>query len=327
MNLSEERFRRLVRLFSDDPRMLKYLCLEAAWTAWPRRTRVLPLSWELPRDTLARTFIRWPTAMGLADGSVWEPKLKAALAAHVPIVPAPISQPLAKILVFDLVVAGRASRIALDYRDTHHIPEEYAGLADVYFKLQYSRDGYPWDNVLPGGYVVGRQKFYRYLAHLRSLAGRGPLFEVYGRFGFRREEVRRPIVHRLEEQELFDYAGGMGTVLYSQSLWELARAQIAVDLPGYGALCYRLVEALAIGSCIVALPHTNRLHVPLVPGGNILYFDGSGDDVVALCHHLIDHKEERTELARNARDYFDRYLHYRQLGAYYLSTVYERVLS
>jgi hypothetical protein len=41
--------------------------------------------------------------------------------------------------------------------------------------------------------------------------------------------------------------------MYTQYLREIADSRVCIDLPGEGPFTYRLVEYLAIGSCIIAL--------------------------------------------------------------------------
>ena len=292
----------------------------------PVPVRPLPLSWPLPIHKLAQTKIRWPKPVPLPDASWWEKKLRAGLAAHVQLVPASIDHPFTSILMFDAIVGDRTHRIAIDYRDSNEVPPECADSATLYFKLQFSSEGYPYEHVVPGGYVVGRQKFYRYLPRLRALREHEPSFDVYGRFGPRGVTLRRSVTALLRDQDLFDYTGGFATVLYSQSLCEAARSKISIDLPGHGWFCYRLVEYLGIGSCVVAIPHGNRLHVPLVDREHVAYTRPGGEDIVELCSYYLEHQKERNLMINNAQEYFDRYLHYRQLGAYYLSMIFDRLV-
>jgi hypothetical protein len=42
-------------------------------------------------------------------------------------------------------------------------------------------------------------------------------------------------------------------------------------------------------------------------------------DLVPLCREMIEDDRTRERIGRNARDYFDRFLHREQLGGYYLS--------
>jgi hypothetical protein len=225
--------------------------------------------------------------------------------------------------MFDAVARGRTQRIAIDYRDSNELPSECAHSADVYFKLQFANEGYPWEHVVPGGYVVSQQKFYRYLPKLRALRQRENVFDVYGRFGLRGESLRRRVIDDLKAQEHFEYKGGLETVLYGQSICEAAQAKVSLDLPGNGWFCYRLVEYLGIGSCVVAIPPGNRLHVPLVDRKHVAYARPDGANIVDLCRYYLEHDGEREKMIKDSQDYFDRYLDYRQLGSYYLSIIFE----
>jgi Glycosyl transferases group 1 len=320
-----ERLARLARLTAKNPRTLKYLGLEALWSVGRRTLQTFPLSWALDDAKLSRATIKWPEFVPLPDAAGWEPKLRAAFAAHVQLHPATIAHPFTSILMFEVESRGNTSRVAIDYRDSNELSDECAQSSDLYFKLQFSRDGYPFEHVLPGGYIVSRERFYRYLPWLRALRQRDSQFDVYGRFG-PHGEFRRNVIERLTAQKRFSYTGGKGTVLYSQSLAEAARAKVSIDLPGHGWFCFRLPEYLAIGSCVVAVPHRNRLHVDLENGKHLAYTQSEGVDILDVCGYYLEHALERAELMNSAQEYFDRYLHYRQLGAYYLHSIVARLL-
>jgi hypothetical protein len=326
LNASRQRIARLVRLVARNPQTLRYLGLEALWSVRPRAVESFPLSWPLHSEKLSRITIRWPEPVPLPDAGGWEQQFRAALTAHVPVEPATIHHPFTSILMFDVVSGGHTSKVAIDYRDSNEVPDQCAESADLYFKLQFSRDGYAFEHVLPGGYIVGKQKFYRYLPWLRAMRQRGPVLDVYGRFGPRRELLRREVIGRLTAQDRFSFTGGMGIVLYSQSVAEATRAKVSIDLPGFGWFCHRLLEYLAVGSCVVAVPHENRLHVELENGKHLAYMQADGADVADVCSYYLEHPRERDQLMNNAQEYFDRYLHYRQLGAYYLHSIVTRLL-
>jgi hypothetical protein len=65
------------------------------------------------------------------------------------------------------------------------------------------------------------------------------------------------------------------------------------------------------------------MHVPLVDGEHLIYAQPDLSDLAPLCANLISDASERERLAANARDYFDRYLTPRQLGAYYVRSLLE----
>jgi spore maturation protein CgeB len=126
-------------------------------------------------------------------------------------------------------------------------------------------------------------------------------------------------VDLLQNQRRFHYEGSLQIVRHSQSLHESAQAKVCIDLPGNGDFCFRLIDYLGIGACVVAAPHGTLLHVPLEEGKHIVYAKEDLSDLVELCQYYLEHEEQRSAIARASRDFFDRYLHRDQLAGYYLS--------
>jgi len=302
------------------------LALEAIWTMRPRELARRPPSWAIPAPAAGRLSVDWPLESQWPGALAWVETLRQGLAAHVPVNRSEIDQPFVNTVFFDVRVGARTHRVAIDYADSNEIVAEGAHPARLLFKLQYAEDGYGRDDVVPGGYVVGQPQLYKYLARLRRLRDlKPPLYDVYGRFGAHGLPVREQVMAELARQERFAFHGSLGTVLYVESMRESARARVCVDLPGRGYFCYRLADYLAIGSCIVAVPHRNRLPVPLVDGEHVIFSAPDGADFVERCLELLGDPEARQRLVQGSREYFDRYLHPAQLAAYYLSTVLERL--
>jgi hypothetical protein len=277
--------------------------------------------------------IRWPIVEPGPGKHFWDAQLLAGLrAAGAQIEFRELPQPFGtRVLLAQVVGAGTAvaDEIAVDTHDSSEIVDEAAERALVYFKFQYADSGYANAKVAPGGYTLANNSAYRYLPLLRALRSlRRFSFDVYGRFGLDRgsAELRRAAVELLSsrtdfqfEGSLFRYPGGPAKMPYRRYLFELARAKVCVDLPGGGDLCTRLVDALAIGACVVGPPHRARLPVPLVDGTHVVRCLPDLSDLADVCAELVDDDEARERIGRNARDYFDRHLHRHRLGEYYLS--------
>ncbi len=105
----------------------------------------------------------------------------------------------------------------------------------------------------------------------------------------------------------------------------MARTKIGIDLPGNGDFCFRLIDYLSIGVCVIGPKPRTEFPVPLVDGEHIVYCKPDLSDLVPLCRRYLADDRERTRIARNARDYFDRYLHRDQLARYYLHRFFEAV--
>jgi hypothetical protein len=218
--------------------------------------------------------------------------------------------------------------VAFDVDDRPEIVEPVAERALLYFKSQYASDGYPQASVVPAGYHLANNVAYRYLPLLRALRSRRRFrYEVYGRFGLRYGgiEIRREAFEILRAQEGFDfegslfrYSGGPDDYPYRTYMFEIPYAKVCVDLPGAGDLCTRLVDYLAVGACVVGPPQSTRLPIRLVDGVHLVHCAPDLSDLAEICAELVRDDEERERIARNARDFFDRYLHRRRLAAYYL---------
>jgi hypothetical protein len=227
---------------------------------------------------------------------------------------------------------GRARRgehaisFAIDFFDEPHVDPEVVAEVDLYFKLQYLREGYGSERVVPGGYIEPRREPHDQFCRLRRWGASHEGARVYGRFGTNYgQDPRSRAVALLEGRPSLGYSGGMGIVPYVQSLEEAAAAAVCVDLPGRGPFCHRLVDYLAVGSCIVAHPHASRLREPLEDRRHLVYTAEDMSDLPDLCEWLLDEPAERERLGREAAAYFDRNLHYLPLTEAYLEEISRRL--
>jgi Glycosyl transferases group 1 len=310
------------------PETYRQAAIDVLWSLPERHASPVPLSWELNPAKLARTEIRWPTAYEDAPHARWEPILRDNLARSVSVVLADLAQPYQGVIMFQLVYDGDVHDIALDlWSGDLGVNAEAERRCSVYFKLQHLAGGYGSDKVVPGGFIQHRDALNRFLPRLRRLRDQCDFrYEVYGRFSLMfATDVRAEAVRRLSDQRRFEYEGGTRKVRFGEALREVARSKVCIDLPGNGPFCYRLIDYLAIGSCVVARRHETVLHVPLVDRRDIVFAEPDMSDLVDLCTYYVTHDDEREAIARNARDFYDRYLSWRQLAAYYLHTCLDRV--
>jgi hypothetical protein len=287
-----------------------------------------PPSWPLDSDRLRRLVIHWPTKYLSPDAATWGVHLLEPLRDLVRVEPADLPQSHEGLIVIRAVLDGRVHDVAIDYRDyPDRIDRSAVERCLVTFKMQFLSAGYGDDRIVPGGYVNASADYYRYLPSLRRLRdGRPPLFDVYGRFSLHfATEVRSRAVALLSEQRHFRYEGSLKLVRHSRSLREAARSRLLIDLPGNGPFCFRLVDYLGVGGCVVARRHAATLPMPLRDREHIVFVRDDLEDLVEVCRHYLEHDEERERIALNSRDYFDRYLHRDQLAAYYLHEVLKRI--
>ena len=306
------------------------IALDGLWRLSRDHVSRMEPSWPVAPELLERLRIQWPTRYQWPQASIWVVNLLAGLRKHVRVEPAEIPQPYERIVLVQFLSDGRTHDVVIDYSDyMDEINEEGARRALVYFKMHFRKGGYGNDRIVPGGYFNYSPDAYKYIRRLRSLHERAaPKHDVYGRFGldFARE-TRIKAVHMLTAQTQFRYQGGAKTVRYGQSLRETARSKIAIDLPGNGDFTFRLIDYLSVGICIVGPPHRTELPVPLVDRRHIILCAPDLSDLVSLCQQYLEDDTARRQVARNVREYFDRYLHRDQLSSFYLLQFFQKLNS
>jgi len=290
------------------------------------------LTYPVSRQAAAPCFIRWPDKLQWAQGETFVQHLRVGLEQFVKVETAPIPQPYEGIMVFHFVRDGAEFPVVIDYSDyMDRIDETARRSAAVYLKMQYQIGGYDRlegaADILPGGYTVPSKHSYCYLPPARRRSAALSLHDVYGRYSLQfATGIRKQAITLLSEQTEFDYYGGAGLVRYSQHLMDIATSKVCVDLPGNGPFCFRLLDYLAVGACIVAVRHTAQFPVPLEPGVHIAYVKDDLSDLLDVCRYYVENDDARKTMQRNTREYFDRYLHRRQLAAYYLNCCLEATL-
>jgi hypothetical protein len=293
-----------------------------AWAQRPPRYRDdRPLSWTTAGcEALA---IEWPARLREPGDAGWVESIRLGLAAHVTSTTTPIPQPWHNVVAIGVIRDGRRETVAIDYDDETPINPTALSSSRVYFKMQFAAEGYDDPRVVPGGFPPYFSSIFRMLTALRKERDRRAFdTDVTGRFSVGwATEIRTMALELLGQQRAFTFEGGSRPARYSAFLRQVARSKVGIDLPGRGPFCFRLVDYLAVGTCIVAVPHSAAMPVPLEDGVHLVYASPDLSDLVTLCAQLVEDDDERDRLAANARAYFDQYLTPRQIGAYYVRTL------
>lgn len=297
------------------------VALETAWkiTAHRADANISP-TWPLNTRELDKVTIVWPTKYQWELATRWVDPLRQGFCSYVRVESADIPQPYKGIAIIEMRIHERKYSVAIDYSDRPEIDDGCARSCSLYFKMQFRCDGYALNNVIPGGFIPFQDDIYVYLRHVRALADhKAYRYDVYGRFGLDfAQEVRRKACSILASQKYFHWEGSLRVKRYCLSLREIAHSKICIDLPGKGDFCFRLIDYMAVGTCVIAARHHTRLPVPLIDGVHIVYAKEDLSDLVDLCRFYLAKNEAREALCLNARSYFDKYLHRDQLAAYYL---------
>lgn len=286
----------------------------AIWEAFDARDMSMALSWPLPTEDLEGVVIRWPTRYAWPNARHAVEPIRLGLAQHVQLIPTDIPQSPGNFVAFEFVRRGKTLRAAIDYDDLPVLHAD-ASRTDLCFKLQFQRGGYAGANVIPGGYIAPKLSLYRHARRWRGIRERvidgSPVFARFSPSS----DVRR------ETLEIVHHAGWATDRVEAGSSWlaymrELSEAPICLDAPGRGEICFRLVEALAAGACVVGPELAAELHVPT--GDAVVRVRRDQSDLVETCEALLHEPTRRDELRSRAADYFDRFLDLPQLGAYYI---------
>ncbi len=305
-------------------RSWKYVLKERYLRLFAPHESPYPPSWPLPpADELKNLVVRWPASRIGGELHQWLFPILTGLRRHVRVEIVPIEQPKMSANFLELVRGGKSYTLAIDTHDfMDRLDQGALDQAVVYFKMQFHKDGYGNDRIVPGGYVNLSEHYCHYLGWLRGTKDRQLAeYDVYGRFSLDfAPEVRKRAVQMLWDQKQFHFEGSLQTVRYTRSLEEAARSRLCIDLPGNGDFCFRLIDYLGIGACVVAARHRTILPMPLEDRKHLVYAKEDLSDFVELCQYYLEHEDERNQIVQNSREYWDRYLHPTQLGAYYLHT-------
>jgi hypothetical protein len=296
------------------------------WQATAPSSPPASLSWPVDRELLQEVAITWPATYGWAPFRNWGEPLRLALSRFVKTTFAEIPQPHEGVITFLLGHGQRTFRINVEVSDYLDLNESAYADADLHFKMQYRLEGYgERDRLLPGGYLNNHPDIYEFLPHLRRLRDTTPpLYDVHGRFGLS-FEARRRALEILQASSAFRFFGGQTKVRYGSFLREVARSKVCIDLPSYSPITFRLIDYLAVGSCVIGPPHHSQLHVPLQDRIHIVYCKPDYSDLEDLCTYYLRHHHEREAVVCSSRAYFDAFLHRDQLAAYYLTHCMQRL--
>lgn len=295
----------------------------AAWQAvavqqaWRLRGPCLPGAGVPPRND--QVTVIWPSEYRHPRAETFVQPLLRGFESASTVERRAIPQPFPGIVLFEVRTQNGTFPVAVDYYDFPPVNEDCLGDVALYFKMQYRRSGYEESRIVPGGYVAGTSSVYDQWCRLRELRRHPRTADVYGRFSLRYSPAIRTQATEIARRDpRFVFTGGTSLALHLQSLREAARARVCIDMPGKGAFCYRLVEYLAIGCCVVARRHEARMPVDLRDGHDIVYCEDDLSDLADLCAHYVENDDEREEIAAGAARFFDEHLHPVQLAHYYL---------
>lgn len=286
-------------------------------------------AWRINQQELADVHIVWPKTYEWPYALGWVEPLLEGFKRRVPLTYADIPQHLTSTVVIELRRGKQTYRVAIncsDYPELIHVHTPEAAL-DLEFKMQYLQEGYGESRIIPGGYVSN--------STLIDWYARGPQrkrdqqrfhWDVYGRFGTQfATEVRNTAIRMLTEQRRVQFFGGHHKVHFTKFLGEIAQSRVCIDLPGNGPFCFRFINYLAVGACIISPPQATRLPVPLIDRKHVVYTKPDMSDLVDLCEQYVSDTPAREKIMHSSRQYYRQHLYWRSLSDYYLRAMIDRL--
>ncbi len=305
-------------------RPLKNLLLE-------RQRPAQDCAWPLDPHELDDVHILWPRSFQWPYAWGWVEPLFEGFRRRVRLTFADIPQTLTSTVVIEFHRGSHAYRVAIncsDYPELTHLRAPGSQL-DLEFKMQHLREGYGEPQIVPGGYVSNSMLIDWYVQRPQRERDRQQFkYDVYGRFGTQfATDVRSKAIRMLEEQTRIKFYGGHRKVGFNRFLQEIAHARVCIDLPGNGPFCFRFVNYLAVGACIVSPPHATTMPSPLVHGQHVVYTKPDMSDLVELCERYVRDDAARESVMSQGSDYYRRHLYWRSLADYYLRTMLDKLPS
>jgi hypothetical protein len=280
--------------------------------------------------------VRWPAVLQGPHENTWVEALFYGLRTRVPVLTVrDIPQNLLEgTVVIDFCRGARVHRVCVncfDYPEVVYLGKDQRSSPPLAleFKMQFRNGGYGNDCILPGGFVSDSSLvdwFARGPRHERDR--RRFEYDVYGRFGLSSSVgtgVRKVALGILQSQSRVRFYGGGSKVSFREFLAEIARSRVCIDLPGNGPFCFRLVNYMAVGACVISPPHAARLPAPLIDRKHIVYTRPDMSDLVDLCERYVNDDAAREAVVAASRDYYRRHLYWRSHADYYLRTMLDRL--
>lgn len=231
------------------------------------------------------------------------------------------------ITVFDIEINGKKQRIFYDWCDFMVDHQDRAKEHNaLYFKIQ------AYKNITPIGQVVTMMEYLNDLEKLRKIKdyNRYP-YDVVGIFSSRRgkngerrikscqivKEIphckslvgmqRRSPIHEIPKELLTP------KIKYSDYLVKSAQTKLSLVWAGVGeyncAFSWRLTECLGIGNAIITHKH-NAIYPnhEYFENNCVIIVNPDLSDLQEKIEYYMEHDEEREQIAKNGREYYEKYL-------------------
>src|SRR4028119_856890 len=125
-------------------------------------------AWQIEAGELETVEIRYPQKYGCDEARTWMDTLLFEFRRRVRVSFVDLPQPFRGTVLIQFVKNNKIFDVAIDYSDYSDLVEESVSRSSLYFKLQFLREGYCRENVIPGGFMPDSWRIYWHLRKLRK---------------------------------------------------------------------------------------------------------------------------------------------------------------
>jgi glycosyltransferase involved in cell wall biosynthesis len=209
--------------------------------------------------------------------------------------------------IFEIHFGDEVVRCAYDYSDYPIISTEILDEVDIYFKCIVPNEPLPSKVVSVGYYAQNTELLSKARDSIIKKKQKKEI-DVYGRFGSWTDGqgFRERIVNNLKSSPV-NFVGGFGNLkIYPAYLTEIAKAKIALDVPGQAPITCRLVEGMALGAIIVCRKPSCVFPEEIIDGKHYVSIKEDATDVAQVCMELLEDEKRRQFIVDQGMCYYDR---------------------
>ena len=243
--------------------------------------------------------------------------------------------------------SSRTRRILIDTSDSNLVPKLYHDNCEIYFKSQFTKNA-----LLLGGKNVAvktmedQKKMRRFclspstkICQEERFSNFKKNFDVFFN-GSAWPRDRSLLLNLIKSDQSISFFGGLynrpdlpfNSVVsdslrfkmmnQTENIQAMSSSKICLSMKGNGNNCLRQYEILNLGLFLMVQETQDHFgHVDPEDGKHCVFFKEDGSDLLEKIHHYLDHEDERDEIAKNGKIFFDKHYHPDSMVKYILDVV------
>jgi len=250
------------------------------------------------------------------------------------------------------LVSKKTRRIMVDSSDSNLIPRWYLENSELYFKSQLKKTDLITQNksdlnprnisdeerkkIFPFS-LTPSFKILNYSLIERMNTRKN--FDVFFN-GSAWPQRRVSLVSQIKEHPEINFFGGLYNrndlkfnnvipdslrfkqISYEDFMMSISSSKIGLNIEGNGKNCFRQFEILEAGEFLLTQKHENFFGIKEpVDKKHCVFFKEDGSDLIELIKYYLEHEQEREEIAKSGKRFFEDNCHPKVLTKYILDTM------